>query len=191
MKSFSFFLAASIVFCSCIGAPPLPPNPNNPSGSDSSRGAASTNGFPVNTRYGRPLVFFAQVDKAGEYFRRMFIDSASFAQMRRHASSRIDSVPIGALLVMETWGSETSQSTVFIRQKTLRGWENAAFAPSIPNFTLGTISGCNSCHEAARITDNTFTLPLLRRVASGGAIQRIECNQGPTTPCDLSVYQGR
>lgn len=141
---------------------------------------------PTDTvqRYGRQWLFYAQVDKAGDYLRRMFIEPAVAAQVGRNGE-----LPDGTLLLMETWFGE-NQSTVFIRQKRNGQWLSGSFAPDSPAFTVGLQTSCNNCHQRAESTDLTFTRPLLLRSIQQRAFQRIECDQPSFTPCDLSVYQG-
>lgn len=141
---------------------------------------------PTDTvqRYGRQWIFYAQVDKAGDYFRRMFVEPAVAAQVGRNGE-----LPDGALLLMETWFGE-NQSTVFIRQKRSGQWLSSSFAPDDPNFTVTLQNSCNTCHARTSATDFTYTRPLLLRAIQRGAFQRIECDQPSFTPCDLSVYQG-
>ncbi|GAB3641276.1 hypothetical protein [Spirosoma arcticum] len=81
--------------------------------SDSIHVPAPGTNAPTDTiqRYGRQWVFYAQVDKADDYFRRMFIEPAVAAQIGPNGD-----LPDGALLLMETWFG-ANQSTVFIRQK--------------------------------------------------------------------------
>ncbi len=136
------------------------------------------------SKYGKGLVYYAEVDKAGNYFRRMFIDSAS---ARIAANTGV--LPSEALLVLETWfGSD--QSTVYIRQKKENEWHSNSFSPSNPIYQVSLTASCNSCHATASVTDDAFTLPLLKKALARGAVQKITCKQPSFTPCDLSVYQG-
>lgn len=141
---------------------------------------------PTDTvqRYGRQWIFYVQVDKAGDYFRRMFIEPAVATQVGPNGE-----LPEGALLLMETWFGE-NQSTVFIRQKRNGQWLSGSFAPDAPNFAVTLQNSCNNCHRRTEATDLTYTRPLLLRALQRGAFQRIECDQPGFTPCDLAVYQG-
>jgi hypothetical protein len=136
------------------------------------------------TKYGRKLVFYAEVDKADDYFRRMFIDSASAA-----AVVATGVLPHNTLLYLETWFG-ANQSTVFIRQKVNGQWLSNSFSPSSPDYNVTLTSSCNNCHAMARVTDDTYTLPLLRKALQRNSVQRIVCNESSFTPCDLEVYQG-
>jgi hypothetical protein len=154
--------------------------------------AAPTTESPMGTssdslhqdKYGRKLVFYAEVDKAGDYFRRMLIDSASAAAV---ASS--GSLPANALLYLETWFG-ANQSTVYIRQKVNGRWLSNSFSPSSPDYNVVLTNSCNNCHATASVTDDTYTLPLLRKALQRKSVQRIICDQPSFTPCDLQVYQG-
>ncbi|MBD1210760.1 MAG: hypothetical protein H9535_20210 [Ignavibacteria bacterium] len=139
--------------------------------------------------YGRTFVPFAQVDKANGYFRRIFVDSLTYSRMKAENLTPSD-VPTGALILMETWFGSQSQGTVFVRQRTQQGWADGSFSPSSPNFLVSPNSSCQSCHQAASPTDNMFTQPLLIKAIQRNKLQRIQCDRGQTTPCDLSVYQG-
>ena len=55
----------------------------------------------VTGRYGLPMYFYAQVDKSGDYFRRMFMDTTSFA-----TAATTGEIPNGAIIAMETWANE-------------------------------------------------------------------------------------
>jgi hypothetical protein len=67
-------------------------------------------------KYGKAMVWYAQVDKAGDYFRRMFIDRKSAKVFVEEGT-----LPESATLVLETWFG-LQQSTVFVRQ-----WTNSRF----------------------------------------------------------------
>ncbi len=136
------------------------------------------------SKYGKGLVYYAEVDKAGNYFRRMFIDSAS-----ARIVSTTGTLPAEALLVLETWFGN-DQSTVYIRQKKENEWHSNSFSPSNPVYQVGLTASCNSCHATASVTDDAFTFPLLKKALARGAVQKITCNQASFTPCDLSVYEG-
>jgi hypothetical protein len=138
----------------------------------------------AGNRYGQNLLFYAQVDKAGNYFRRMFIDSLSAQAVRQTGE-----LPENALLVMETWFGN-DQSTVFMRQKRNGQWLSGSFSPASPNFSVAPGASCNNCHARASVTDLTFTRPLLQKALQRGQVQVIACNEPSFTPCDLSIYQG-
>lgn len=135
-------------------------------------------------KYGKSLVFYAEVDKAGDYFRRMFIDSVS-----ANIVLKTGEIPEGAILFLETWFGE-NQSTVYIRQKVNEVWQSHSFAPTSPDYKVTPVSSCNSCHSTAAATDAAFTKPLLIKALQRNAVQKIVCNQPSFTPCDLSVYRG-
>jgi hypothetical protein len=134
-------------------------------------------------KYGRSWYFYAQVNKSGDYFRRIFIDSVSAQTVRNTGET-----PSNALFAMETWfGNE--QSTVFIRQKQTN-WQGGSFSPASPNYALSLQISCNNCHSRAASTDQTFTKPLLIKALQRNQLQIIECDMTSFNPCDLSVYQG-
>jgi hypothetical protein len=138
----------------------------------------------VITKYNRKIIQYAQVDKTGDYFRRMFIDSAS-----AQAFLQTGIVPQSAIFYLETWFGN-SQSTVYIRQKNNSEWESNSFSPSLPNYQVTFDQSCQGCHFTARSTESVFTLPLLTKALNRGKIQVIECNQTSFNPCDLKTYQG-
>lgn len=190
---FAVFLAAlAVLFLTILSCrqdntvQTVPPEETTPPGS----GTTILPGIPTistspTSLYGKKLVYYAQVNKAGDYFRRMLIDSASAVRVRQTGT-----LPENALLVLETWfGSQ--QSTVYGRQKVAGEWHSTSFSPTQPNYMVSLESSCNGCHATARQTDAAFTLPLLQKSLARNAVQTIECNQSSFTPCDLSVYQGQ
>ncbi|MCU0445734.1 MAG: hypothetical protein MUE85_12545 [Microscillaceae bacterium] len=136
-----------------------------------------------NEKYGRRWFYYAQVNKSGDYFRRMFIDSVS-AQIVKNTGN----IPENALFAMETWFG-AGQSTVYIRQKKLQ-WQSGSFSPNNPDYAVSLNLSCNNCHNRASVSDQTFTKPLLVKALQRNQVQVIECNQSSFNPCDLSVYQG-
>lgn len=134
-------------------------------------------------KYGRTWFYYAQVNKQGDYMRRMFIDSAS-----ANAVAQGNPLPDRALIAMETWFGN-NQSTVYIREKGST-WQSGSFNPGSPNYAVATIASCNQCHNRASRTDLTFTEPLLRKALQRQQPQIIWCNESSFNPCDLSVYQG-
>ncbi|MGD1891930.1 MAG: cytochrome P460 family protein [Cyclobacteriaceae bacterium] len=140
----------------------------------------------MTERYGSPMYFYAQVDKSGDYFRRMFMDTTSFT-----VAAATGEIPDGAIIAMETWANESNQSTVFYRAKQDGQWLNGSFSPNRPDFSDAIdINSCRNCHQTASTTDFTFTRPLIQRSVRENTVQFIECDRGPTGPCDLEVYLG-
>jgi hypothetical protein len=135
------------------------------------------------SKYQREWIYYAQVNKQGNYFRRMFIDTASASQVRQTGN-----IPTNALFAMETWFGN-NQSTVYIRQKS-NEWTSGSFSPNNPVYGLTLQTSCNSCHNRASSTDLTFTKPLLQKALVRNRVQIIECNESSFNPCDLAVYQG-
>ena len=139
----------------------------------------------LTEKYGVPMYFYAQVNKRGDYFRRMFIDTTSLRTVI--ATSEI---PENALIAMETWFG-SGPSTVFFRTKRSGEWLSGSFSPSNPDFSNPvSINSCNNCHNTAQSTDFTFTRPLIARSLEENEVQLIECDRGPTGPCDLAIYLG-
>ncbi|WKN42616.1 cytochrome P460 family protein [Tunicatimonas pelagia] len=153
---------------------------------DAGEGYPDSVALTLTDRYGPPIYFYAQVDKRGDYFRRMFMDTASF-----RVAATTGQIPDGALIAMETWANESSQSSVFYRTKRGDGWLSGSFSPTRPDFSDAVdINSCRNCHQTAQTTDFTFTRPLMQRAARENQVQFIECDRGPTEPCDLEVYLG-
>ncbi|MBC8082907.1 MAG: hypothetical protein H7Z21_06805 [Hymenobacter sp.] len=171
-------LLLPLVGCGDDGQPAAGPAP-------APHGQPAPGPLTITNRYGRPLIFYAEVDKQGDYFRRMFTDPASAEAVRRTGE-----LPDNALLVLETWFGP-DQSTAFVRQKRGNEFESGSFGPGNPDFSVGLTVSCNNCHARAAVTDRTFTLPLLRRALQRNEVQTIVCNQPSFTPCDLAVYQGQ
>ncbi|MFN8356631.1 MAG: hypothetical protein U0Y10_19410 [Spirosomataceae bacterium] len=160
---------------------------NNNIGSNSggsSSNNSSNDDIRVITKYNRRIIQYAQVDKAGDYFRRMFIDSAS-----AQAFLQTGVVPQSAIFYLETWFGD-SQSTVYIRQKNNNEWQSNSFSPSSPNYQVAFDQSCAGCHFTARSTESVFTLPLLTKALNRKKVQVIECNQTSFNPCDLKTYKG-
>ncbi|MCG8390753.1 MAG: cytochrome P460 family protein [Cytophagales bacterium] len=141
----------------------------------------------LTEKYGVPMYFYAQVNKRGDYFRRMFIDITAL-----QAILTTSEIPGNALIAMETWFGESNPSTVFFRTKRAGEWLSGSFSPSAPDFgSARSINSCNNCHNTAQATDFTFTQPLIARSIQENAVQFIECDMGPTGPCDLATYLGQ
>ncbi|MBP2833757.1 hypothetical protein J8281_16295 [Aquimarina sp. U1-2] len=135
------------------------------------------------TNYGVPLYPYLKVNKTGDYFRRIFLDSITYVNYESE-----NGLPDGSLIVMETW-SNGSQSSVFYRTKVNGEWLNGSFAPSSPDFSAPSeIVSCNSCHMTAENTDYTYTLPRIAMALENGAMEIMECDVPPLTPCDLEAY---
>jgi|GEM_PF-6995613 hypothetical protein len=169
------FVLALIAYCCESDSLPVP----------TEEPIADTLKIEATVRYGRNLVWYAQVDKAGAYFRRMFVDERTALLV-----SQTGEIPDSALLVMETWEDSTNQSAVYIRSPRSGVWQSNSFSPVAPaSWVVSENESCNNCHSIARSTQLTFTKPLLIKALQTGQIQRITCEQPSFTPCDLSVYQ--
>ncbi len=139
----------------------------------------------LTNRYGIAMYQYAQVDKNGNYFRRMFMDTSSF-----FVTANTGEIPDQAIIAMETWFGD-NQSTVFYRTKNKGAWLSGSFGSSSPDFSNPrSINSCNNCHRIAESTDFSFTRPLISRAFQENEIQFIECDMGPTGPCDLETYLG-
>lgn len=136
-------------------------------------------------KYGRQWIQYAQVNKAGSYFRRMFIDAQSVQSVQAGQP-----LPDGTLIALETWSDEKHQSTVFLRQKKNGKWLNGSFSPTQPDYSVGRDISCTFCHRGARDTDYTFTRPLIEKALRASRPQIIECDKGPLGACAPEVYQG-
>ncbi len=135
--------------------------------------------------YGKRLVYFARVNKADDYHRRVYIDSAA-AQLALQTGK----IPVNALLVQETWENGV-KTDVFIRIKKKDGqYTSGSFSPGRPDFSTSNDGGCNGCHMGAASTDVTFTAPLLTKALQRKATQTVSCNAESFHPCSATVYGG-
>lgn len=155
-----------------------------------SDGIEPSTGFPIDTtsmrvtKYGKTWVYYAEVDKAGDYSRRMLLEESAARAMIQNGR-----LPDGALVAMETWFGR-SLGTVYLRQKSEGRVYSGSFSPSTPVFDTRNDISCNGCHNRAASTEDFFTLPLLQKALQRNRVQRIVCDQPSFTPCNISVYQG-
>jgi hypothetical protein len=133
--------------------------------------------------YGRRLALYGQVDKAGDYFRRMFVDLDTIASW-----DGTSDLPDGTMLVMEVWHSEGNQSTIYTRELRNATWLSGSFPPTRPDFSTLLIASCNDCHAAAASRQSTFTSPMLRAWRDTKRLQRVSCEEYGFTPCELDTY---
>lgn len=139
------------------------------------------------TKYGRSLVFYAQVKKAGKLFKRMYIDSSA-AEAANHTGILSDHTSF----LFEAWQDSVQfQSDVFQRQLVNGQWIGGTMTSPNYVFISGNSSDCNGCHAKAALTNNVFTFPLLQKAIDRKKVQFIECDKTSLDPCDLLVYQGK
>ncbi|MEM6319362.1 MAG: hypothetical protein AAF960_16945 [Bacteroidota bacterium] len=134
-------------------------------------------------KYGRTWLAYAQVDKRGNYFRRMFLEITDSDYLTKDGE-----LPNGALIAMETWFGD-DQSTVYLRQLVDGEWLSGSFSPTSPNYSLDVSRSCDNCHASANSQQATFTRSLIRPAFTEGTVQIVECDESSFTPCELSVYQ--
>lgn len=134
-------------------------------------------------KYGRRWLMYAQVNKAGDYFRRMFIEVAAAEAMQATGQ-----LPEGTPVIMETWFGER-QSTVYLRQKDGDRVLSGSFAPERPRFSASNDFTCNLCHRRAKDWGHFFTLKMLETALRTQQTVVVRCDEPSFTPCELAVYQ--
>lgn len=138
--------------------------------------------LPVAPEHGVPARAYARVDRADGSFRRMLAllpDGAEVAS----------GLPVGTVLLMETWYAPAAPAIVYVRRKTEAGWRYGSFAPGEPDLATGPSASCAGCHRRAE-HDGTFTLPLLARALATGRPQAAGCDRPGRTPCPPATYEG-
>jgi len=132
------------------------------------------------------LVRYARVDRADGTYREMLIDEATVAALRA-GTPPAD----GATILMESYSRPGEFGTIFAKRRKSGRWLYGSFAHGEPLPEFRPRPQCSGCHRAADATDETFTLPMLRRFAATGDLQRAHCSQSGRTPCSASVYEGQ
>jgi hypothetical protein len=155
--------------------------------------------------YGRPLALYAQVDKRGSYFRRMYVDVRSLGGWRGRGP-----LPHGTLIVMEDWDDSTRLAAVHFRRLSVgrvvqddgrrsrvESWGYGGFEPEAPPITRAAWAGmrgdsaasCVECHAGAPEDRATvFTMDLLRHWRTTGDASVVQCEEPPFSPCGPEVY---
>lgn len=145
---------------------------------------ASQQGVLVQERYGYRWMHYATVSRSDGSFREMFI-----------AADNIDSIevdqplPNNTLILMESWYSPESLSTVFIKQKLSGTWQYGSFSPDNPGYRVSDRESCHRCHQPFSTTDFTLTKPLLAAALSTQKRQVAYCDRPGRQPCEPRAYQ--
>jgi len=136
------------------------------------------------TKYNKSLVFYAQVKKAGNLFKRIYMDSSS-AEAANHTGRLSDNTAF----LFEMW-QDSVLSDIYQRQLINGQWTGGTYPSPDYVYVSGNPSDCNGCHARATLTNNVFTFPLLQKAIDRKKVQFIECDKTSLDPCDLLVYQG-
>ncbi len=134
-------------------------------------------------RYGETFIAYAQVDRTDGTYRRMLTTPDVLAATDAGAP-----LPDGTRILMETYYSPGSLSTVFHKQKVDGQWHYGSFnGQGTVNLATLPQASCLSCHARAAETDFTFTKPSLDAAPTLGEA-RLTCDRGGRSPCDLHTY---
>lgn len=160
--------------------------------------------------YQATLVKYAVVDRADGLSRDLYVSRDALEALRR--DTRLSEFPLGTLLAIDVYSARQvgrdrtsgtpifaraeghlvrarSERTLHLMQKTQAGagsatWTFAGYDPATAQpLTLELPGDCLLCHQAALVSDMTFSLSLLRRFASSGTVQYGYCNHPGRTAC--------
>lgn len=134
-------------------------------------------------RYGGTFVTYAQVDRTDGTYRRMLTTPDVL-----EVAEQGEPLPDGARILMETYYSPGSLSTVFHMEKVDGQWQYGSFnGQGTVNLATRPQASCLSCHARAAETDFTFTQPAIAAALSIGEV-RLTCDRNGRSPCDLETY---
>ena len=145
--------------------------------------AAGADPLTSTDRYGDTFVAYVQVDRTDGTYRRMLTTPDVL-----EAAEQGVPLPDGARILMETYYSPGSLSTVFHKEKVDGQWHYGSFnGRGAANLSTRPQASCLACHSGAAETDFTFTKPSLEAALTLGETQ-ITCDRRGRSPCDLHVY---
>jgi hypothetical protein len=160
--------------------------------------------------YASTLVKYAVVDRADGLSRDLYVSGDGLQALQRNP--RLPEFPVGTLFAIDVYSARQigrdrksgtpifaraeghlvrgrSERTLHLMQKTQAGsgsatWTFAGYDPvSAEPLKLELPGDCLLCHQAALVSDLTFSLPLLRQFVSSGAVQYGYCNHPGRTAC--------
>ncbi|HET7342764.1 MAG TPA: cytochrome P460 family protein [Methylomirabilota bacterium] len=161
--------------------------------------------------YTTTLVKYAVVDRADGLSRDLYVSPDAIAALRR--DPKLSEFPVGTVFAIDVYGARTvgqdpatktprfeltprgrlvrsrSERTLHLMQRTSPGfgsqhWAFAGFDPvTAAPLPLQLPGDCLLCHQAALMSDMTFSLPLLRRFLTTGEVQYRLCPQPGRQAC--------
>jgi cytochrome P460 len=153
--------------------------------------------------YKSRLVKYAVVDRADGFSRDLYVSKEALDALRQNP--RLQEFPVGALFAIDVYSAtpvgrgpksqapafrttadghlarDKDERTLHLMQKTQQGfgsqtWTFAGFDPrTAAPLHLQLPGDCLLCHQAAVVSDMAFSLSLLRRFATTGAVQYSYC----------------
>ena len=153
--------------------------------------------------YKSRLVKYAVVDRADGFSRDLYASKAAVDALKQNP--KLQEFPVGALFAIDVYSAallgrdrksqapifrtmsdghlarEKDERTLHLMQKTQPGfgsqtWTFAGFDPrTAAPLPLQLPGDCLLCHQAAVVSDMSFSLSLLRRYATTGAVQYSYC----------------
>jgi len=138
---------------------------------------------PYPSDYKTTLVKYAVVDRIDGTSRALYASRDAIEALRR--DPRLTEFPAGVLFAIDV----KDERTLHLMQKVLPGFgsQNWAFGGFDPVTTeplkLQLPGDCHLCHQAALMSDMTYSMTLLRRFASSGVVQRSFCRQPGRQSC--------
>jgi hypothetical protein len=138
---------------------------------------------PPYRDYGRALVHYATVERAGGVTRRLFVDPAALPALKDGF------LPDRTFVAMEVF--ESGKGLVRIEMKRWKdgGWLYGQHEPQDRLWTTGTNATCESCHAKAKGRFEMFTFDSLVRFSREGRIDRFACHAPDREPCDAAIYK--
>jgi Cytochrome P460 len=160
--------------------------------------------------YPSALVKYAVVDRADGLSRDLYVSGDALEALRRDA--HLSEFPLGTLFAIDVYSARQvgrdrksgtpifaraeghlvraqSERTLHLMQKTQAGsgsrtWTFAGYDPvTTEPLKLELPGDCLLCHQAALVSDLTFSLSLLKRFASTGTVQYGYCHHPGRTAC--------
>lgn len=147
-------------------------------------GGATDRSLPAVDAYGLDLVAYATVRRDDGTYRRMLVSPEALPPIASGGPP-----PDGTRILMETYYTPGSASTVFHMQKVGGRWLYGSFPTGRPDLSVRAQATCLSCHAGAADSDLVFTLPSLRAAAGGAGPSDFRCERGGRTPCPAETYR--
>ncbi len=161
--------------------------------------------------YKTTLVKYARVDRVDGLSRDLYVSRDAFESVKREP--RLSEFPVGALFALDVYSARVvgrdaktgasiyekgpdgrlvrskDEHTLHLMQKTRGGfgsgtWTFAGFDPATARpLALELPGDCLLCHQAALVSDMSFSLALLRRFVATGQVQFGYCGQPGRQVC--------